>query len=132
MCIKVREADLLPRGGVVLLLRGAANVFPRMKHPWAVAGYTGKLAGEWGTFLGWPLEIVNRPGKVPGHQKTPPHDAWRCPLDSWCSNRLWVVERTFAGPWKSRRMVEDYEALPETAEHPIYEVMVRRLANGLP
>jgi transposase len=50
--------------------------------------------------------------------------------------RRWVVERTFAWLGKSRRMAKDDEALVETAENLVYEVMirlmVRRLAKGPP
>lgn len=50
--------------------------------------------------------------------------------------RRWVVERTFAWLGKSRRMAKDDEALVETAEDLMYEVMfrlmVRRLAKVPP
>ncbi|SMB83079.1 hypothetical protein SAMN00790413_04250 [Deinococcus hopiensis KR-140] len=40
-----------------------------MKHPWADAGYTGKLAGEQGTFLDWTLESLVRPAKHLGTER---------------------------------------------------------------
>ncbi|WP_212648320.1 transposase [Deinococcus hopiensis] len=110
-----------------------------MKHLWADAGYTGKLAGEQGTFLGWTLEIVKHPWS--GQQSTwAPKDApprrVEVPAGFVVLKRRRVVERTSAWPWKSRRMARDDEALPETAENPVYEVrirlMVRRLAKGPP
>ncbi|MBB5364500.1 IS5 family transposase, partial [Deinococcus humi] len=44
MAIKVHEADIQDRTGAILLLRDLPNVFPRMQHVWADAGYTGKLS----------------------------------------------------------------------------------------
>lgn len=48
--------------------------------------------------------------------------------------RRWVVERTSAWLRESRSVAKEYEALAETAENLIYEVMirlmVRRLAKG--
>ncbi|WP_432804216.1 hypothetical protein [Deinococcus taeanensis] len=46
--------------------------------------------------------------------------------------RRWVVERTAAWLGESRRMAKDDEALVETAENLVDEVMVRRLAKGRP
>ncbi|WP_245895938.1 transposase [Deinococcus irradiatisoli] len=50
--------------------------------------------------------------------------------------RRWVVERSFAWLGKSRRMAKDYQALLETAENLVYEVMIRlmvcRLASSAP
>ncbi|WP_245808236.1 hypothetical protein [Deinococcus hopiensis] len=110
-----------------------------MKHPWADAGYTGKLAGEQGTFLGWTLESLVRPAKHLGTERrtsTTCGGARGIRGADVVLKRRWVVERTSAWPWKSRRMAGDDEALPETAENPVYEVrirlMVRRSAKGPP
>ncbi|MFC4424849.1 IS5 family transposase [Deinococcus navajonensis] len=139
MAIKVHEADVQDRAGAVLLLRDLPNVFPRMQHVWADAGYTGKLAGDIKTHLGWTLEIVKHPWS--GWQGTwAPKDApprvVEVPTGFVVLKRRWVVERTFAWLGKSRRMAKDYEALVETAENLVYEVMirlmVRRLAKGRP
>jgi transposase len=139
MAIKVHEADIQDRAGAVLLLRDLPNVFPRMGHLWADAGYTGKLAEDIKTHLGWTMEIVKHPWS--GWQGTwAPKDApprvVEVPKGFVVLKRRWVVERTFAWLGKSRRMAKDYEALIETAENLVYEVMirlmVRRLAKGPP
>ncbi len=139
MAIKVHEADIQDRTGAVLLLRDLLNVFPRMGHLWADAGYTGKLAEDIKTHLGWTMEIVKHPWS--GWQGTwAPKDApprvVEVPKGFVVLKRRWVVERTFAWLGKSRRMAKDYEALVETAENLVYEVMirlmVRRLAKGPP
>ncbi|MFC3833663.1 MULTISPECIES: transposase [Deinococcus] len=120
MAITVHEADIQDRAGAVLLLRDLPNVFPRMQHVWADAGYTGKPAGDIKTYLGWTLEIVKHPWS--GWQGT-----W-APKDA----RLRVVvERTFAWLGTSRRMAKDYEALVDTAENLVYEVMIRMMVRRL-
>ncbi|MFC3834224.1 hypothetical protein [Deinococcus rufus] len=43
--------------------------------------------------------------------------------------RRWVVERTFAGLGTSRRRAKDDEALVETAENLVDEVMIRLMVR---
>jgi transposase len=134
MAIKVHEADIQDRMGAILLLRDLPNVFPRMQYLWADAGYTGKLAGEIKTHLGWTMEIVKHPWS--GWQGTwAPKDAppqhVEVPKGFVVLKRRWVVERTFAWLGKSRRMARDYEALVETAENLVYEVMIRLMVRRL-
>lgn len=132
--IKVHEADIRDRMGAILLLRDLPNVFPRMEHLWADAGYTGKLAGEIKPHLGWTMEIVKHPWS--GWQGTwapkdgPPRHV-KVPKGCVVLKRRWVVERTFAWLGKSRRMARDDEALVETAEHLVYEVMIRLMVRRL-
>ena len=45
--------------------------------------------------------------------------------------RRWVVERTFAWLMKKRRLIVDYETLPETSESFIYITMVRLMLRRL-
>ena len=45
--------------------------------------------------------------------------------------RRWVVERTFAWLLKKRRLVVDYEELPETSECFIYIAMVHLMLRRL-
>ena len=110
-----------------------------MTHLWADAGYTGKLAQDIKTHLGWTLEIVKHPWS--GWQGTwAPKDApprvVEVPKGFVVLKRRWVVERTFAWLGKSRRMAKDYEALVDTAENLVYEVMISlmvcRLAKHSP
>ena len=134
MAIKVHEADIQDRTGAVLLLRDLPNVFPRMEHVWADAGYTGKRASDIKTHLGWTMEIVKHPWS--GWQGTwAPEDApprvVEVPKGFVVLKRRWVVERTFAWLGKSRRMAKDDEALIETAENLVYEVMIRLMVRRL-
>ncbi|WP_225430183.1 transposase [Deinococcus detaillensis] len=61
MGIVVHPADIQDRAGAGLLFNKVHNRFPRMKHVWADAGYTGKLASEVKLHLNWNLEIVKHP-----------------------------------------------------------------------
>ena len=45
--------------------------------------------------------------------------------------RRWVVERTFAWLIQKRRLVVDYEKLPETSESLIYIAMVHLMSKRL-
>jgi putative transposase len=78
------------------------------------------------------LEIVHRKPRwvwVPNDVEPDP-----IPAGFEVIRRRWVVERTFAGILRNRRMSRDYEFLPETGEALIYVTMIRlmlkRLAKG--
>ncbi|GGL20673.1 hypothetical protein GCM10010844_44340 [Deinococcus radiotolerans] len=94
MAIKVHEADIQDRTSAVLLRRDLPNVFPRMGHLWADAGYTGQLATDRGPYLGWTLEIIKHPWS--GWQGTwapkdaPPHVV-EVPKGFVVLNGRWVV-----------------------------------------
>lgn len=45
--------------------------------------------------------------------------------------RRWVVERTFAWFVRYRRLMADYEYLPETSEAMIYVAMINRMLRRL-
>jgi len=125
-------ADVQDRAGAVLLFNKVRNSFPRMKHVWADAGYTGKLVSEVKLHLNWDLEIVKHPwsGNIrtwaPVDQPPPPIVV---PDGFVVLKRRWVVERTFAWLGKSRRMSRDYEGLAETAENLVFEVMIRLMVR---
>lgn len=134
MAVKVHRADLQDRAGAPLVLNGLGAVFPRMRHVWADAGYTGKLGNTMHKVLGWTLEIVKHPWSgnlwtwAPVDQPPPPIEV---PAGFVVLKRRWVVERTFAWLGKSRRMSRDFEALPATSENLVYEVMIRLMLRRL-
>jgi transposase len=45
--------------------------------------------------------------------------------------KRWVVERTFGWRMNHRRLVRDYELLPESAESMIYIAMIRNMLRRL-
>jgi len=124
----MRRISFLRAGAV--LLRDLPNVFPRMTHLWADAGYTGKLAEDIKTHLGWTLEIVKHPLRLAGNLGTK-RGTSTGRGGAQGLKRRWVVERTFAWLGKSRRMAKDDEALVRTAENLVYEVMIRLMVRRL-
>ncbi len=134
MGVVVHPADIQDRSGAVLLFNSVRNLFPRMKHVWADAGYTGTLGKTLKDALGWTLEIVKHPWSgnlttwAPVGQPPPPIHV---PAGFVVLKRRWVVERTFAWFGKSRRMSRDFEALEETTENLVYEVMIRLMVRRL-
>jgi len=48
-----------------------------------------------------------------------------------CAQKRWVVERTFGWLMGSRRLVRDYELLPQTSETFIYLAMIRLMVKRL-
>jgi putative transposase len=62
------------------------------------------------------LESVRRPSTPQGFVVLP---------------RRWVVERTFGGLGRSRRLSQDYESLPATREVMIYATMIRLMLKRL-
>ncbi|MBB5366253.1 transposase [Deinococcus humi] len=134
MGVVVHEADLQDRAGAVRLFEKVRNVFPRMRHVWADAGYTGKLVPAVKQIMGWTLEVVKHPWA--GNERTwarkdrPPPPS-EIPEGFVVLKRRWVVERTFAWLGKSRRMSRDFEALPETSENLVFQVMIRLMVRRL-
>jgi transposase len=127
----VHAASLSDRNAVHLVLAGLTTLFPRLRHLWVDAGYSGKGA-EWvRTVLGWTVEVVKRPQRwvwLPEGARPPP-----LPTGFRVLKRRWVVERTFAWLGRYRRLSKDYEVLPASEEAWIYlataNLLVRRLAK---
>ena len=85
---------------------------------WADGGFSGEKFLQWVMdTCRWVVQVVLRPQQTKGFQVL---------------KKRWVVERTFGWLMHCRRLVRDYERLPETSETFIYiamiRVMVRRLA----
>jgi putative transposase len=100
----VRAADRQDRDGAPKLLRLIRHAYPWLRHIFADGSYAGpKLKGVWETIGCWTLEIVKRSDLACGFKVLP---------------RRWVIERTFAWATRFRRLVKDYERLPQTFVDP--------------
>ena len=147
----VHSAQVQDREGIKLLLGLAQDRLPqRLSHLWMDAGYTGEAKGaDWvHKVLGWTTEIVRHPPKLA------PEELMKRWVREWAKEggvaidlkkllpakdsraflpRRWVVERTFSWLGQNRRMIKDYERLPESSEAFIHvamsRLMVRRLAH---
>lgn len=115
MEVIVTEANGSERiNGLALLLESQENL-DRLELIWVDQGYQGvkfKQAVE--KLSAATVEVMKREGK--GFQLLA---------------RRWVVERTFAWLIKKRRLVVDYEKLPETSESLIYLAMVHLMLKRL-
>src|SRR5215213_51158 len=124
---RVHSAKVMDHEGIKILLKHAAEMFPRLSHLWLDGGYRGEDKGkDWvQKTLGWSVDLVERPRKpAPKEvlmawaresakegvkvdwQKLMPPDGFQI------LPRRWVVERTFSWIDQNRRMSKDYERLP--------------------
>jgi putative transposase len=90
----------------------------RLTTIWVDGGFDGVPFMQWVmNFCRWIVQVVLRPEETKGFVLL---------------KKRWVVERTFGWLMGCRRLVRDYELLPETSETFIYlamiRIMVRRLA----
>ncbi|MDI9635514.1 IS5 family transposase, partial [Geitlerinema splendidum] len=107
---------------------GGQQVLQRVKHMgkpatrlvtiWADGGFDGDPFLRWVMdWCCWIVQVVLRPEQTKGFVVL---------------KKRWVVERTFAWWMGNRRLVRDYELLPQTSETFLYlsmiRLMVRRLA----
>ena len=100
--------------GLALLLESQANL-ERLELIWVDQGYQGaRFERGVQNLASAKVEVMKREGK--GFQLLA---------------RRWVVERTFAWLLQKRRLVVDYEKLPETSESLIYIAMVHLMSKRL-
>ena len=94
--------------------------FSRLRHVWADSAYGKADLPCWLWDRRAPrsirLAVVKRPTGQKGFQVLP---------------KRWIVERTFGWLMKQRRLVRDYEYLPETSEAFIYLAMIRLMLKRL-
>ena len=134
---KVHQADITDRDGVILLVDGVPEQFPRLHHVWLDAGYNGKGKGkDWlETNLKWTVKVVQHPPKIRGVWVPPGVEVdWEKILPPPGFRVLphrWIVERTFSWLGQNRRMSKDYERLCETEEAWIYAAMTRLMVKRL-
>src|SRR5205807_560182 len=103
--------------GAKLVFAKVAGRCPRLQVVWADGIYEKPQLMTWvQTECGWRLEIIKRSEGVQGFERLP---------------KRWVVERTFGGLGRYRRLSKDHEVLLETSEAMIQmamiHIMVRRL-----
>ena len=120
--VGVTSASVQDRDGAVTLLSSLYLLFGRLQIIWADSGYAGALVA-WvkglRPFGKLHLDIVRRSDDAEGFQLV---------------RKRWIVERTFAWLYKSRRLSRDYERRIDHSESHIYvcmcRLMLKRLANN--
>jgi putative transposase len=127
----VHTANVQDRAAVPFL-EGAQFEFPRLKHVWVDQGYNGSGKTWIEERLGWSVEVVERSPRR-GWVMTPEQELVKVVLPKTFEllPRRWVVERTIAWLTFCRRLVKDYEFLPESSECWIYASQVRLFMRRL-
>jgi putative transposase len=117
LMVVVHAANIQDYDGAKLVMQHTKYRLPRLQLIWADSRYTHII--DWMRVqCGWTLSIVKRlPGTV-GFQVQP---------------HRWLIERTFGGFGRERRLSKEYEQLTACSEALIYATMirlrVRRLAS---
>jgi len=100
LALRVTPATEQDRGQVEALARAVQEATGEsVELAYVDRGYTGEQPAEQAEAHGIRLEVVKHPGSRRGFVLLP---------------RRWVVERSFAWATRFRRLVKDYERLPET------------------
>ncbi len=87
----------------------------RLHTLWVDGGFDGEPFMQWVmNVCQWIVQVVLRPEQTKGFVLL---------------KKRWVVERTFGWLMGSRRLVRDYEGLPQTSETFIYLAMIRIMAR---
>ena len=120
MAVVVTAASVPERAGGQQALQKLHQLGERVARVylvWADGGYRGPSFLQWAMdTLGWIVHVVLRPEESKGFILL---------------KKRWVVERTF-GWWRwSRRLVQDYEQLPENAEAMLQIAMIRIMLRRL-
>lgn len=119
--VLVTAANVGEREGgkqVLKRVKKSPDQVSRLTTIWLDGGFDGEPFMQWVMdFFRWIVQVVLRPEQTKGFVLL---------------KKRWVVERTFGWLMGCRRLVRDYELLPETSETFIYlamiRIMVRRLA----
>lgn len=101
--------------GVLKRVKAMGNKVSRVHTVWADGGFSGEIFMRWVMdTCRWILMVVLRPQQSKGFKVV---------------KKRWVVERTFGWLMRCRRLVRDYEKLPETSETFIYLCMIRLMVR---
>lgn len=116
LVVMVSAASVQDRDGGRGVLKRLHSALPSVRHVFADGGYQGRLVAISKSAWGMIIEVVRKPADQRGFAVLP---------------RRWVVERTFSWLMRWRRLVRDYERLPETHEAIVKWAMVGNMLNRL-
>ena len=119
LAMKITSAAIQDRDAAKSLITLMMSMYQRVQVIWADGGYLGTLV-QWvkqlRPFGKLRLEIVRRCDHVKGFKVLP---------------KRWIVERTFAWLFKSRRLCRDYEVRLDHSEAMIRICMIRLMVKRL-
>ena len=111
--LEVHSAGVQDRDGALDVLKAVAARYPMLWHVFADGGYAGpKLRDTLNAIGRWTVQIVKRSDTAQGFEVLP---------------RRWVVERTFAGLGRSRRLSKDWDKSIASAQAWILIAHTRRV-----
>ncbi len=116
LIVMVTGASVQDRDGGAEIFKLTHKLFPSVRHIFADGGYAGRLVSKAQRYWKIVVEVVKKPPDQRGFSVLP---------------RRWVVERTFAWLMRWRRLVRDYERLPETHEAFVKWAMIGLMLNRL-
>lgn len=116
LVVMVTAASTQDRDGARGVLKRLHQALESVKLVFADGGYRGRLLPIAKAAWGITVEIVRKPPDQRGFAVLP---------------RRWVVERTLSWLMRQRRLVRDYERLPETHEAMVKWAMIAIMLNRL-
>jgi transposase len=118
LLVRLTPADISDSAGGQMILDAIRKRWPWVKHLFADGAYDRLQLMDKAAFLDFTIEIVRRSDTAKGFEILP---------------RRWVVERTFGGMIRWRRLVKDYEQPIDVAEAMIHiameSLMLRRTVH---
>jgi putative transposase len=112
LIVVVHVASIQDRDGAQLVLEQIPGRFTRLARIWADSAYAGQLIQWVSTLCQCVLEIVKRSDNQQGFAVHP---------------HRWIVERTFGGLNRYRRLAKEYERMPQSSEAMIHLALIRWL-----
>jgi transposase len=116
LAVVVTTASLQDRDGAFRITARLREAFSTIELVWADGGYAGRFVTEARKIWNLVIAVVTRPAQSKGFV---------------LPRRRWVVERTFGWLVKHRRLVRDYETLPEVHEAMIWTASIWQLSRRL-
>ena len=116
LVVMVSAASVQDRNGGESILGRLHRALGSVRHVFADGGYQGALIELAKRSWEIVVEVVKKPADQLGFAVLP---------------RRWVVERTFSWLMRWRRLVRDYERLPETHEAMLHVAMIGLMLNRL-
>jgi transposase len=116
LVVMVTAASVQDRDGGRGILKRLHRALESVQLVFADGGYRGQLLAIAKSAWAITVEVVLKPADQRGFAVLP---------------RRWVVERTFSWLMRHRRLVRDYERLPETHEAMIKWAMIALMLNRL-
>ena len=111
--LEVHSAGVQDRDGALDVLKAVAARYPMLRHVFADGGSAGpKLRDALKVIGRWTVQIVKRSDTAQGFEVLP---------------RRWVVERTFAGLGRCRRLSKDWDKSIASAQAWILIAHIRRV-----